>query len=316
MDILYTIAGFILLFAGGEVLLKASIAIAGRLGLSALLVSMVVIGFGTSTPELVITLSAALKGSAPMAFGNIVGSNTANVLLILGLSALITPLCCKNRRYSVMLLLFWPPLFCSAGSHSLMFWNAGWAGSWFSSWRFIWVIPTGRKKHRKKLPPRSPHRSNRKSGQKKLGWVQIIILTLASLGSLVSGAWLLVEGATSIATRIGVPESVIGLTLVAIGSSLPELTMAVLAATRKNTDVIIGNIMGSNLFNTLGILGVTAIVTPLPFPEHIAHFDLWIMLGVVALLVPIMRTGHIINRFEGAFFLCLYSAYTVWLYTA
>lgn len=112
------------------------------------------------------------------------------------------------------------------------------------------------------------------------------------------------------------PESVIGLTLVAIGSSLPELTMAVLAATRKNTDVIIGNIMGSNLFNTLGILGVTAIVTPLPFPEHIAHFDLWIMLGVVALLVPIMRTGHIINRFEGAFFLCLYSAYTVWLYTA
>lgn len=160
-----------------------------------------------------------------------------------------------------------------------------------------------------------PKHIEKEVGSHALGWPQTVLLTVASLGCLAAGAWLLVEGASSLALKMGIRESVIGLSLVAVGSSLPEFTMVILAAARKNTDVIIGNVLGSNLFNTLGILGLTSLVTPLPFPPHIAHFDIWIMLAVMAVLIPVVWTGHKINRFEGALLLSAYSAYIMWLYT-
>lgn len=315
MDILYTIIGLILLFAGGEVLLKASIAIAGKLGLSALLVSMVVIGFGTSTPELIVCLSAAFKGSTPIAFGSIVGSNIANVLLILGIAAVVTPMICKKpeiRRDA------WAVLAACTLLAGLSFLGTleRWMGLVMVALLISYMGYSYRQeKEKNKIKP-FPAGIEKEVGTQKLGWVQTIILTIASLGCLAAGAWFLVEGASAIAARMGVPESVIGLTLVAVGSSLPELTMAILAAARKNTDVIMGNILGSNLFNTLGILGLTALAVPLPFPPHIAHFDIWVMLAVMVVLIPVTRTGHKISRFEGAFFLSVYSGYVVWLYAA
>tara|TARA_B100001989_G_C24540303_1_gene467146 strand:- start:936 stop:1886 length:951 start_codon:yes stop_codon:yes gene_type:complete len=315
MDIIYIVLGLILLFAGGEVLLKASISIAGKLGLSALLVSMVVIGFGTSTPELIVTLSAAFKGSTPIAFGNVVGSNIANVLLILGIASLTTPMICKKPEIHRDA---WIVLAACTSLAGLSLWGTieRWVGLSMVLLMVSYMAYSYRQEKRKNKVKPFPAGIEKEVGTQNLGWIQIIILTIASLGSLAAGSWFLVEGSTAIAARMGIPESVIGLTLVAVGSSLPELTMVILAAARKNSDVIMGNILGSNLFNTLGILGITSMAIPLPFPKHIAHIDIWVMLGIMVLLIPITRTGHRINRFEGAFFLCLYSAYIVWLYTA
>ncbi len=133
---------------------------------------------------------------------------------------------------------------------------------------------------------------------------------------LAGGANFLVEGATSLAKKFGIPNSIIGLTLVAVGTSLPELATAIVAAYRKHADVVIGNIMGSNLFNILGILGVTAIISPIPFEGRIADIDVWIMLIVAIALSPVIWTGHIISRLEGGVFLTLYLVYIAWLYTA
>lgn len=315
MDILLICIGLLLLVAGGEGLLRGSVALAGKLGLSTLLVSMVIVGFGTSAPELMVSVSAALKGEPNIALGNVVGSNIANVLLILGLSALFMPIACarpeiKRDALAVLLAsLILVGLSLNGAIDRLLGLMMLAALAFYVSYSYL----TERKTSKAQIHPRDQIEED--TGKPEASLKKATVYCIAGLVLLVSGAHFLVEGATSLAEKFGIPNAIIGLTLVAVGTSLPELATAIVAAYRKHTDVVIGNILGSNLFNILGILGVTALIIPIPFEGRIADIDVWVMLVVAIILSPVIWTGRQINRLEGGIFLTLYLVYILWLYT-
>lgn len=316
MDVLLIFAGLALLFTGGEGLLRGSVSIAEKLGLSTLLVSMVIVGFGTSTPELMVSATAALRGAPAIALGNVVGSNIANILLILGASALIAPVACARpqiRRDALAVLV--------AGLCLAPFALTGMLGR-AAGLALVVVLAAYLgyciRAERKRAKGKGEFRKQIEEdvGKPALSLPKASALCVVALAFLAGGAHCLVEGATSLAEKFGIPDAVIGLTLVAVGTSLPELATAAVAAWRKHGDVVIGNIMGSNLFNTLGILGVTAAISPIPFEGRIAQIDVWIMIAVSLALYPAIHTGHKISRFEGGTFVALYLGYTVWLFAS
>ncbi len=316
MDVLYIAAGLALLTLGGERLVRASVAISERMRLSALLVSVVVVGFGTSSPELMVALQATLHDAPDIALGNIVGSTIYNTLLILGVAALITaiPVDSPAVRRDILVVLtasFLLAILSFAGIIS-RFIGLAMIAALAAYLSYAFWEENGKKGNRqeKKLQ----HRIKTEISVKDMPLWQAIPQALASLLFLIAGAHLLVEGATALAAHAGIPEAIIGLTIVTIGTTLPELATAVIAARRKHTDIVIGNILGSNIFNILGILGMTAIVKPIPFAGHIAEQDVWIMLAVSALLAAVALSGRKISRIEGGIFLLLYTGYLLWLY--
>lgn len=252
MDILLICIGLLLLVAGGEGLLRGSVAIAGKFGLSTLLVSMVIVGFGTSAPELMVSVSAALKGEPNIALGNVVGSNIANVLLILGLSALFMPIACARpeiRRDALAVLLASLILVGLSVSGAIdrlpgLMMLAALAA--YMSYSYL----TERRTSKAQETLRDQIQED--IGKPEISLKKATVFCLAGLVLLAGGAHFLVEGATSLAEKFGIPNAIIGLTLVAVGTSLPELATAIVAAYRKHADVVIGNILGSNLFNILG----------------------------------------------------------------
>ena len=312
MDILLLLIGLVLLFLGGEALLRGSVALAEKFNLSTLLVSMVIVGFGTSAPELIVSVTSALKGAPNLALGNIVGSNIANVLLILGVAAILAPIACSRpeiKRDALAVLLASLVLLALA-QYGVIGRLAG--GVMLASLivYLSYAFLTERKNgggHRERI--------EKDVGKPPLNGVIAATFAIAGLLFLVGGAHLLVEGATSLAKKMGISNAIIGLSIVAVGTSLPELAIAVVAAYRKHHDVVLGNIVGSNLFNILGVLGVTAIATPIPVEKHIADIDVWIMVGVAIALTPLIWTGREISRMKGGVFLALYILYIVWLYT-
>ncbi|MCB1531539.1 MAG: calcium/sodium antiporter [Alphaproteobacteria bacterium] len=314
MDFVYIIGGLVLLFLGGEGLVRGSVALAYRMGISTLLVSLVVVGFGTSAPELIVSINAALSGSPEIALGNVVGSNIANVLLILGTAGLITPLLCDSaavRRDSLAVIVV------SAGLACLSFldvidWRAG-AMMLLVLFGYLYFAYSSEKNERRTEQKKAQkdlreHISEDMTPPKDSALLSIVFL-IGGLLFLVVGAHYLVEGAASIARSFGISEAVIGLSLIAFGTSLPELATAIVASIRGHSDVIIGNVLGSNLFNILSILGVTALIAPLPLSGRIVEIDVWIMLASAAVLFPVILTGHKISRLEGAGFVALYLAY-------
>lgn len=311
-DFLFLFLGIALLTVGGEALIRGSLVAARRLGVSPLLSGLVIVGFGTSAPELVVSVNAAIEGRPDIAIGNVVGSNIGNILLVLGVCALITPLAVKPlalRRDAVTVvaasLLF---LVLVGGSalervDAVIFLGAlaaylGWA---YWSERYH-AAPSG-----------ELHQAEAEelcTVPKSVLWT--VIAVVLGLLLLITGSQVLLTGAIGIAAYFGVPEAVIGLTLVAVGTSLPELSISVIAAIRRHADVAVGNILGSNIFNLLGILGVSALLQPLPVHPRILHFDQWVMLGTSLLLLLFLYTGHRLNRAEGGVLLVGYGIY-VWL---
>ncbi|MBI4031760.1 MAG: calcium/sodium antiporter [Proteobacteria bacterium] len=319
MDILMVVAGLGLLFAGGEGLVRGAVSIAERLGLSTLLVSTVIVGFGTSIPELMVSLQAALDGSPDIALGNVVGSNTANILLILGLAALLMPVICKGaavRRDAAAGVLA-AVILCALSFTGRLEWPAGLlmaGGLGFYLWRICRAEREATSNTAVAEAELREHIMEDRAAHKPL--VVSVACAAGGLVLLIFGARLLVKGAVSLALAAGVSEAVIGLTLVAVGTSLPEMAAAVVSALRRHADVVIGNILGSNLFNVMGILGVTALVAPISFAGRIADIDVWIMLAVqVSLLAVIFLRGRI-GRTTGCVFLALYAGYSGWLFTA
>ena len=316
MDILLILIGLSLLVTGGEALLRGSVVIAGKLGLSTLLVSMVIVGFGTSAPELMVSVASTLKGAPNIALGNVVGSNIANVLLILGLSAILTPIAYTKkevRRDALVVLLASFILIVVSlsgviGRLSGLLLLTGLITYMSYSYIAERKNPTKDKIFQKRI--------EEDIGNPTVSLAKAFTLCFLGLLFLAGGAHLFVEGATKLAEKLGIPNAIIGLTLVAVGTSLPELATALVAAYRKHSDVVIGNIMGSNLFNILGILGVTAIISPIPFEGRIANTDVWIMLVLSIVLLPVIWTGHKISRVEGGMFLTLYLIYIVWLFAS
>ena len=301
--------GLVLLLGGGEALVRGSVAAASRLGVSKLLIGLTLVGFGTSMPELVASLQAALAGSPGVAVGNVVGSNIANILLILGVSTVILPIATTREAFrrdgtiliAASLLLVAVALGGSlgrgVGSAFLLLLVAYTVFSYFSETRGGGAAAD--------LHAAEADEVAAPGMSLPVG----VGLALAGIVAIVFGASLLVGAAIEIAREVGISEAVIGLTMVAIGTSLPELATSVVAAIRRHGDVAFGNIVGSNVFNILGIAGITAVVTPIEIPGQIVVFDIWVMLAAAVLLVIFAVTGWRVSRREGAVFLAAYALY-------
>jgi cation:H+ antiporter len=288
---------------------RGAVALARRLGVSPLLIGLTLVGFGTSTPELLTSLQAAWIGAPGIAVGNIVGSNIANILLILAVAGLIRPLTTSRaalaRDGSVMAAA---ALACLAvvltGSLER------WAGAVLVLALLAYVVHTYRRERRTGGASAEMHAAEATVAEPgPPGLWAAVAFTVGGLVLTIIGARLLVGAAVEIAQTLGLSETLVGLTLVAVGTSLPELVTSVMAALRRQGDVAFGNILGSNIYNVLGILGVTALVQPIPVPVEIAAFDIWIMLGATVLLLVFAATGLRLNRWESAGFFMAYTGY-------
>ena len=297
IDVALVLAGFGLLLLGGEGLVRGAVAVASRVGLSPMVVGVVLVGFGTSMPEMAASLRAALAGSPGIAVGNVVGSNIANILLILGIAALLAPVAVSRaeltRDGGAMLLA------TAIGIAALL---TGAALGRIEGGLMLagLVLYMG-------------HALQSGSGEpveaSGAGLGIGLALALGGLVGVILGADLLVRGAVDLAAAAGLSEAAIGVTVVAVGTSLPELAAAMVAARRGQGALALGNVLGSNVFNILGILAITALVAPLPVPPAMLALDVWIMAGAALALVAMGVTGWRITRAEGGVLLGAYAAY-------
>lgn len=311
MIFVYLVLGLVLLVAGGELLVRGAVKLAEKFRISPLLIGLTLVGFGTSTPELVTSLQAALAGSPGIAVGNVVGSNIANILFILGMAALIYPIAVAKgpfKRDGIVLAL--SSLFCLGAVLSGRLEN--WMGVIFllSLAAYIWyAFQQDRKTTKAATPNGTEEIPNPSAGAIALD----LVFVISGLAMTMLGARFLVNGAIDLARMFSISETIIGLTIVAVGTSLPELITSVMAALRKQGDIAFGNIVGSNIYNVIGILGVTAIVKPIPVPPEIMRLDIWVMLAATALLFVAAISRWRIGRAEGAIMLLGYAAYVIWL---
>lgn len=305
--------GLALLVIGGEVLVRGASSAARRLGVSPLVIGLTLVGFGTSSPELVTSLQAAFAGSPGIAIGNVVGSNISNALLILGVTALIAPVAVDRRAF----FRDGPVLAIVTGA-------AVWAlfqgeltrrmGAIAVGVLLVYVLVVWLLERRRPAPEgeRIEDEAKLRSGLRASPWLGLA-LAVAGIGVTVYGAGLLVGGAVDLARSMGVSDTVVGLTIVAVGTSMPELVTSVIAALKKEGDVALGNVVGSNLYNLLGILGLTAVVKPIPVPAQLLGVDVWVLAVATALLVLCALRNMRISRREGLLLVSGYGAYMAWL---
>lgn len=302
MDYIYVLAGLIGLFFGGEALVRGSVGIARRMAIPPLLIGLTVVGFGTSTPELLVSVDAALRGVPDIAIGNIVGSNIANMLLIVGLTSLVWPIVVSGatlRRDTAVMVaaaLALVPIFAMGEMGRV----AGGVLVTALIGYLIWAYLQPGDAVAEDIDAPAPA-----SARISALWV------VGGLVVLMFGARFLVDGSVSIARGFGVSEAFIGLTIVAVGTSLPELATSVIAAFRRQSEIAIGNIVGSNIFNVLGILGITALIKPIPVADRFLTFDLPIMIAVSLVLTALLLTRPVIGRGVGLTALVGYAVY-VW----
>lgn len=302
MDYIYIVAGLIGLFFGGEALVRGSVGIARQLAIPPLLIGLTVVGFGTSTPELLVSVDAAWRGVPDIALGNIIGSNIANILLIVGLTAVVWPIAVVGatlRRDTLVMVaaaFALVPIFALGymGRLSGIVLVAGLIGY------LIWAYrtPGDAVAEDENLPAPS-------STMKSVLWV------IGGLIVLMVGARFLVDGAVSVARGFGISEAFIGLTIVAVGTSLPELATSLIAAFRRQSEIAIGNIVGSNIFNVMGILGITAVIAPIPVAGRFLAFDLPVMIAMSILLTVLLLTRPNIGRLMGVTMLAGYVVYVL-----
>jgi len=268
---------------------------------------------GTSAPELVTSLTAVLAGSPGIAMGNVVGSNTANVLLILGLAALISPIGVDRnafRRDGWMLVLSTAVCVAAVVAGTIDYrWGLAMLAGLVVYLLWAWM---GERRHRDREARKYEHLTEDVPAARGGLWSGLG-LAIIGIALTVGGARLLVDNAVIVAEQMGVSDTVIGLTVVAVGTSLPELVTSAVAAFRRHSDVALGNIIGSNIYNVLGILGITALVAPIRVPPEIIRLDIWVMVAATALVVLFVRTGMRIVRLEGLALLVAYGCYIAWL---
>ncbi len=315
MNLLFLLLGVGLLTMGGEALIRGSLAASQRLGVSPLLSGLVIVGFGTSAPELVVSVNAALNQQADIAIGNVVGSNIGNVLLILGICVLITPMTIKPlalRRDAVTVVAASILFLVLVGGSAL-----GRTDGVILLLALVAYLLWAYWSERRHTPAAELNKAEAEEINtlpKSAAWTVSAVLT--GLLLLITGSQVLLVGAVGIAESLGVSEAVIGLTLVAVGTSLPELSISVIAALRRHADVAVGNILGSNIFNLFGILGISALLQPLPVHLRILQFDQWVMLASSLLVFLFLYTGRRLSRLEGGILLATYGVYVGLSFTA
>lgn len=316
MDVTVTLSlvgGLVALVAGGELLVRGAVSGAERLGVSPLLIGLTLVGFGTSTPELVTSIEAAHAGSPGIAVGNVIGSNTANVLLIVGLAALVRSIPVTPAAFvrdAAMALI--AALLCLGVARVGVVSRA--TGALFLGTLVGYVVVTYLLERRRATPSAVLHAAEAADAPRARGALvgAVAFFGVGLLLTIVGARWL-VDGAIALARGLGVAEAVIGLTIVAVGTSLPELVTSVIAARRGHGDVALGNVLGSNIYNVLGILGVTAAIAPIAVPEQIGSLDVWVMLLATLLLLGAVATKRRVTRAEGGVFVLLYAAYLGYL---
>ena len=310
LAIIYLLAGLVLLYYGAEALVRGSSSLALRLGLSPLVVGLTVVAFGTSTPELMVSLKAALAGQADISVGNVVGSNICNIGLILGICALVTPVATTSQIVRIDI-----PIMLAITAITIFLLADGTIG--LPEGIFLTTLLVAYIVFSIGLARRQPADSlGTEFGEEvkisKRGLAIDLLMVAGGLVLLVFGARFLVDGAVIIARTFGWTEALIGLTVVAVGTSLPELATSLVAAIKKEADIAVGNIVGSNIFNLLGILGITAIVHPLA-ATGIGRIDYAVMAAFALVLWPMAYHQKRITRVEGAILLAGYVAYVSWL---
>lgn len=300
------ILSLVALYIGAGWLVQGSSALAFKAKISPLVIGLTVVAFGTSAPELFVSLNATLSGQGDIAIGNIVGSNIFNIGLIVGISAVIYPLQAKQQltRIDIPIMLLATILF------TVFFWNGNLGrleGGLFFAGIILYTVLSlyYSRKHKQNEPDIELEEQPRH-------WAMDTLYAAGGLTVLIFASNLLIENAVSIAKDMGISEAVIGLTIVAAGTSMPELATSVVAAIKKSPDIAIGNIVGSNLFNILAISGVTSLVNPI-HTKSVNHIDLLVMLGISLLLLPLVKSGQKISRTEGLVLVVFYLLYVLWL---
>ncbi|MCA3131208.1 MAG: calcium/sodium antiporter [Betaproteobacteria bacterium] len=317
MTLLLFALGLALLVAGAELLVRGASRLAGALGIPPLVIGLTVVAFGTSAPEMAVSVQAAASGETAIAMGNVVGSNIFNVLLILGLAALITPLVVHQQlvRLDVPVMIaaaFLLAFMARDGRLSLP--EGAVLLASLAAYTALQVRLALRERDAR-VVAEYQGAVGREGARVNGGWPWQVLLVAAGLVLLVMGSRLLVQSAVTLAGWLGISETVVGLTIVAAGTSLPEVAASVMASIRGERDIAVGNVVGSNVFNILGVLGLSALVSGqgLPVPASVLAFDLPVMLAVAVACLPIFFTGWSIARWEGAVFLGYYVAYTAFL---
>jgi cation:H+ antiporter len=301
--------GLVILLLAGDSLVRGAVNLSLRIGIPALIVSLTIVAFGTSAPELLISVKAVMDNVPGLALGNVVGSNTANVLLVLGIPALLATMHTSeyNTRKSFNQMIAATVLFIALAFRGVFDWIASLALLAALAAMLFDAVRDARA-HRKADAAAAEQEALEGVDPDMPGWKIGLFLMLGLVG-LPLGASLLVENATIIARAFGVSDTVIGLTLVAIGTSLPELATTVVAALRRQADVALGNVIGSNMFNLLGIIGVAGLVGPIAVDPVFLRFDLWVMLGASLMLIPFVYLRRDITRIWGIALTALYATY-------
>ncbi|WP_372612481.1 calcium/sodium antiporter [Aquicoccus sp.] len=312
MDWVFATLGLIILLLAGDSLVRGAVNLALRIGVPALIVSLTIVAFGTSAPELLISVQAIMADVPGIALGNVVGSNTANILLVLGIPALIavmhTSECDSRKTYMMMI------------AASILFIGLAFRGvfDWIAALVLLAALALmlgdsflHARRHRRDAAAAAAlvDEEDLEGADPDMPWWKILVFLALGLVGLPLGADLLIDGSSGIARQYGIPESVIGLTLVALGTSLPELATTVMAVIRRQADVALGNVIGSNMFNLLAIIGVAALIGPIPVDPQFLRFDLWVMLGASLLIIPFVFLGRDITRIWGIGLTALYAAY-------
>jgi cation:H+ antiporter len=305
LDFIVIPLSLFLLYIGGEGALKGVLVIARKFKLSNILVSAVIIGFGTSLAELTVSVEAILIGSPDIALGNIIGSNIANILLVTAIAALITPIMLKNLKINRDIFVM-----IVASLLLLFFKFIDWL-NFYSGVIFLLILFS--------YISYSYFQDQKDNGDKEenlenFSLIKAIIYSVIGLATLILGGWLLVNSSIKIAQSYGISEAVIGLTIVAVGTAIPELTTTIIASIKKHNDLVIGNILGSNIFNILGILGVTLLIENIPVTDEMMKKGIWEMIAATLFFIIILRFAKSISKLIASFMLTSYAIYIVYLF--
>lgn len=301
------VIGLAILLYGGKILVDGASAIAVKLGMGAGLIGMTVVAFGTSAPELLVSVNAALKGNSDIAVGNVIGSNIANIGLVLGISGIFYPIVIRNShiKFDYLITLLVSVLFLGLSYNGVIsFWEGILLFTSFIAFNvYLFRSSTGD----------NPEVEEEIEQVKGYSWLFAIILFIGGIIGLYAGSELLVNNAVKISREFGVSERIIGVTIIAIGTSLPELITSIIAALSKRTDLALGNILGSNIMNILSIIGITAIIKPIGVSQAFIDSDFIWMIGITVLLFFVMRTKMRVSKVEGGVLLVSYVAYLILL---
>jgi cation:H+ antiporter len=316
IDLLLLLVGLVILILGGDSLVRGASSIAIRLNISPLVVGLTIVAFGTSAPELFISLKSALKGSPDLAMGNVIGSNICNLALVLGVTALIYPVEVNTNS----LKIDWP---MTMGSSLLLYFlvREGYVDSHegiifvtILAFYTFFIIRKSRKDTKTLQALEAELDIDIDKIEKRPVYKDLVFIALGCTGLYFGSEWF-VGGAQNLALALGVSERIVGLTVIAIGTSLPELVTACIASFKRETDIAIGNLMGSNIFNILSILGITSIVKEIAVSDEIIDSDMLWMLGITLIILPMMFFNKKISRMEGAVLLSIYGLYNYFLFT-